>query len=59
MQAAENWLWSKNIQEIWLLTGNDPNLRAYGFYLHLDWQPVGIESEGDFAGEMRFIKKRP
>lgn len=59
MQAAEDWLWSKNIQEIWLLTGNDPNLRAYGFYLHLDWQPIGIESKGDFAGEVRFIKKHP
>lgn len=59
MQAAEEWLWSKGIEEIWLLTGNDPHLRAYGFYLHLDWQPVGMEVEGDFKGEMKFVKRRP
>ena len=23
MQAAESWLWSKGIEEIWLVTGND------------------------------------
>lgn len=58
MQAAEDWLWSKEIAEIWLLTGNDPTLRAYGFYQHLGWMPVGIESDGDFKGEMKFIKSR-
>jgi GNAT superfamily N-acetyltransferase len=56
MQAAENWLWSKGIKEIWLLTGNDPNLRAYGFYRHLGWIPVGVESDGYFKGEMKFVK---
>ncbi|UJB71133.1 GNAT family N-acetyltransferase [Acaryochloris sp. 'Moss Beach'] len=59
MQAAETWFWSKKIEEIWLLTGNDPSLKAYGFYLHLNWIPVGVESDGDFKGEMKFIKKRP
>ena len=58
MQAAENWLWSKGMNEIWLVTGNDPSLRAYGFYLHLDWIMVGIEPDGDFRGEMKFIKRR-
>ncbi|MBO9997457.1 MAG: GNAT family N-acetyltransferase [Cyanobacteria bacterium SID2] len=58
MQAAETWLWAKNHEEIWLLTGNDPTLRAYGFYLHLDWIPTGVVSDGDFAGEMKFIKRR-
>jgi GNAT superfamily N-acetyltransferase len=58
MQAAENWLWSKGIKEIWLLTGNNPNLRAYGFYHHLDWVPVGVESDGYFKGEMKFVKSR-
>ncbi|MEM6592291.1 MAG: GNAT family N-acetyltransferase [Cyanobacteria bacterium P01_H01_bin.119] len=58
MQAAENWLWSKGLDQIWLVTGNDPSLRAYGFYLHLDWLPAGIEPDGDFKGEMKFIKKR-
>lgn len=59
MRAAENWFWSKEIEEIWLVTGNDPSLRAYGFYLHLNWIPVGIELDGDFKGEMKFVKRRP
>lgn len=58
MQAAESWLWSKGMEEIWLVTGNNPNFRAYGFYLHLGWNTVGVETEGDFRGEMKFIKKR-
>jgi GNAT superfamily N-acetyltransferase len=58
MQTAENWFWSKGIEEIWLLTGNDSNLRAYGFYQHLNWIPVGVESDGDFQGEMKFVKSR-
>jgi GNAT superfamily N-acetyltransferase len=58
MQATENWFWSKGIKEIWLLTGNDPNLRAYGFYQYLNWIPVGVESDGDFQGEMKFVKRR-
>lgn len=58
MQAAESWLWAANISEIWLVTGNDPTLRAYGFYLHLGWIPAGTEPDGPFAGEMKFIKKQ-
>ncbi len=58
MQRAEEWLWSKEIEEIWLVTGNDRNLRAYGFYLHLGWIPVGVESDGAMKGEMKFIKRR-
>lgn len=57
MQAAENWLWSAGIEEIWLVTGNDPTLRAYGFYCHLGWIPTGVEPDGPFSGEMKFIKK--
>jgi GNAT superfamily N-acetyltransferase len=58
IQAAENWLWSKGAEDIWLVTGNDPSLRAYGFYLHLGWTAVGVESEGELAGQMKFIKRR-
>jgi len=58
MQAAEEWFWLKEIEEIWLVTGNNPNLRAYGFYLHLGWIPVGVEQDGAFQGEMKFIKKQ-
>ena len=56
MERAEDWLWGKGIKEIWLLTGNDPNLRAYGFYLHLGWFTAGIQLEGEFKGEMKFVK---
>ena len=58
MQTAEEWLWSNHIDEISLLTGNDPSLRAYGFYLHLGWIPSGVETDGDFKGEMKFVKQR-
>ncbi|MEM6433315.1 MAG: GNAT family N-acetyltransferase [Cyanobacteria bacterium P01_D01_bin.115] len=59
MQAAEAWLWSHHLEEIWLVTGNDPCLRAYGFYQHLGWIPVGVVPEGDYQGEMKFIKRCP
>lgn len=59
MQVTETWFWAKEIEEIWLVTGNNPNFRAYGFYLHLNWIPVGVESDGDFKGEMKFVKQRP
>ena len=58
MQAAEDWLWSHDIEQIWLLTDKNPKLRAYGFYLHLEWIPLGIESDGIFEGEMKFVKRR-
>jgi GNAT superfamily N-acetyltransferase len=54
MQCAEGWLWQQGAEEIWLLTGNNPKLRAYGFYLHLGWVPAGIQADG----QMKFIKKR-
>ncbi|ELR97116.1 GNAT family N-acetyltransferase [Gloeocapsa sp. PCC 73106] len=57
MEAAEAWLCSYGIEQIWLVTGNNPHLRAYGFYLHTSWEAVGVESEGPFKGEMRFVKK--
>ncbi|MGG6295946.1 N-acetyltransferase family protein [Leptolyngbya sp. AN02str] len=46
MQHAEQWLQAQGAQQIWLLTGNDPSLRAYGFYLHLGWRWVGVEPDG-------------
>ncbi|MGD1859011.1 MAG: GNAT family N-acetyltransferase [Leptolyngbyaceae cyanobacterium] len=58
MQAAETWLWSQELDEISLLTGNDPSLRAYGFYQHLDWRLTEVVAEGEYAGEAKFIKRR-
>lgn len=54
MQQAEQWLWSQGVKEIWLLTGNNPSLRAYGFYLHLGWTPSEIQPDG----QIKFIKKK-
>ena len=58
MQEAEEWLFSQDIEEIWLLTGDNPKLRAYGFYLHLGWTPVGVVTDGEMEGEMKFVKTR-
>lgn len=54
MEQAEEWLWSQGSEQIWLLTGNDPVLRAYGFYLHLGWIPEGVEADG----EIKFVKRK-
>ena len=58
-QVAEAWLWYHGLDEIWLVTGNDPSLRAYCVYKPLRRVLVGVETEGDWAGEMKFIKPRP
>lgn len=55
MDAAERWLWTQGAVEIWLLTENNPAFRAYGFYLHLGWRPVGVEADGT----MKFTKRSP
>ena len=57
IEAAERWLSANGTREAWLLTGNDPNLRAYGFYRHLGWIPAGVQTDGMFAGEMKFVKQ--
>lgn len=55
LQQAEKWLWSDpTTQEIWLLTRNNPHLRAYGFYRHLGWTPL----DDPFSQQVKFIKKR-
>jgi GNAT superfamily N-acetyltransferase len=54
MQQAEQGLWFQGVEEIWLLTGNDSNLRAYGFYRHLGWTPTDIEPDG----QIKFLKKK-
>ncbi len=54
MREAETWLWEKGSEEIWLITDNDPKLRAYGFYLHLGWMPIETDSDGN----MKFIKRK-
>lgn len=58
MEKTEDWLFSQNIEEIWLLTGKDSKLRAYGFYLHLGWNPVEVVTNGDMKGEIKFVKTK-
>jgi GNAT superfamily N-acetyltransferase len=54
MREAEAWLFSCGCDEIWLLTGGEPGIRASGFYRHLGWQPAGVEDDG----QLKFTKKR-
>ena len=54
MKQAEDWLFGRGWPEIWLLTGSDPSLRAVGFYLHLGWQPAGLQDDG----QTKYVKQR-
>lgn len=54
MHEAESWLFAEGWDEIWLLTGSDPALRAVGFYLRLGWTAVGAEPDG----QTRYVKRR-
>ena len=56
MEITEDWFKKQGIKEICLLTANNPSFRAYGFYLHLGWTPVGLETEGVMKGERKFVK---
>ena len=56
MEITEDWFKKQGIKEISLLTGNDPTFRAYGFYLHLGWTAVGLETDGVMKGEMKFAR---
>ncbi|MEO1131619.1 MAG: GNAT family N-acetyltransferase [Cyanobacteria bacterium J06639_1] len=47
LSEAENWLRSQGCSDIWLTTGNDPTLRAYGFYLHEGWTLADLVSEDE------------
>ena len=39
---VEDWLWSEGWDEIWLTTGTDSSLRAYGFYRSQGWMDYEI-----------------
>lgn len=54
MQEAEAWLFD-SCDDIWLLTGSDPRIRANGFYMHLGWQPLGLQDDG----QTKYCKTRP
>lgn len=54
MREAEAWLFDQGCEEIWLLTGSDPALRAYGFYRHLEWRDAGLQEDG----QIKYVKRR-
>lgn len=47
LRSAEDWLRSRGCSNIWLTTGNDPKLRAYGFYLHEGWEISELLSDDE------------
>lgn len=53
MAETEAWLFSTGAEEIWLLTGSDPHLRANGFYRHLGWVNVGLQEDR----QIRYVKR--
>ena len=54
MQCAEEWLFARGADEIWLATGSNPSLRAHGFYRHLGWEEAGKLADG----QVKYAKKR-
>ncbi|KUG06848.1 GNAT family N-acetyltransferase [Solirubrum puertoriconensis] len=55
MEAAEHCLAHNGIEEAWLTTGANPDLRANGFYQALDWTPAGTDPDG----QLRYTKRLP
>lgn len=53
--AAERWLFDAGWETIWLQTGEDPRIRAHGFYRAHGWRQVGPADHGD----VRYEKGRP
>lgn len=53
MRETESWLFAQGWDEIWLLTGSDPALRANGFYRHLGWRDAGVQEDG----QIKYVKR--
>ncbi|MEM7002212.1 MAG: GNAT family N-acetyltransferase [Pseudomonadota bacterium] len=51
LTQVEGWLAEEGCSRIWLTTDINPQLRAYGFYLHHGWQDWKI------AGGLRYMAK--
>jgi GNAT superfamily N-acetyltransferase len=46
MNEAEQWLFTRGCDEIWLRTDRNPEVRANGFYQRLGWTNEGIQEDG-------------
>jgi GNAT superfamily N-acetyltransferase len=55
LERAVDWLWTRDLDEIWLQTGNDPTTRAHAFYRSQGWQEAGRMPNGD----RRYVLVRP
>lgn len=55
MSEAEQWLFDRGCDDIWLLTDRDLAVRANGFYRHMGWIDDGIQPDG----QVRFRKRSP
>jgi len=49
---VESWLRESGCVETWLTTEVDSSLRAYGFYLHCNWEDWRVE------GDTRYMRKK-
>jgi GNAT superfamily N-acetyltransferase len=47
LDRAVSWLWSLDVDEIWLQTGPDLTNRAHAFYQSLGWRAYGRLPNGD------------
>lgn len=56
MDEAEQWLFARGCDEIWLLTDRNPSVRANGFYQHLGWRNDGVQEDGQVRYTKRSIK---
>ena len=56
MQKVHDWLWSFGHDEIWLWSDPSPDIRAYGFYRKLGYQPIGEIKGND---EKLVLKRKP
>lgn len=52
LAAAEAWLFEGGWEEVWLLTGREPGLRAHRVYRSAGWLPNGEE-----GGQLRYVKR--
>jgi ribosomal protein S18 acetylase RimI-like enzyme len=53
LARVEDWLWAEGWAEIWLETGVDPSLRAYGFYKRQGWDDREVRDERRYMKKLR------
>lgn len=59
MDTTEEGLRRGGVQKAWLSTGQEPELRAVGFYLHLGWYKDGYLDDGQIIFRKTLISAEP